>query len=458
MAWLFSTQHLKIAKVAREFIKFMDIMNTTSETLSNGYKFFVLRRKLSVITEEYEDVFCVISDSTIPINLSNDIPKERHYSENIKKTSNLLLFRKYLMTFFNVNLDSNIFYMDENNKKYEVIQEFDLFQLWKLAKTYATQNRGVILLIELDNPISGVEKYALGFKLVSSRACQSDETIAELNKSNDRRYSRDIQDKDDIPPKWFVKYMEQLKKVIVKEVVDQVMANKMENLNMCFTRSPMNAQGGCIFTFNSCPRNHQNGTIESMQTIKNVKPGTVIKNDTINKSDSAPSDLAELQVCVTEHMYESNIPKENDCCTKYCPSKYQTDKFGFRTTICCCDEIENIKISSDIDNREGVSNEDNFEIIPEPSNDESSYDYISKKSILEKITPFFKKQKQNRNIKNCANVESPTKERLPLSSSIYIDENHFTACSKGTKGTEVPNLETKSSENTGKYKYISKKN
>lgn len=484
-------------------------MIKTSRTLQNGYKFFVLRRKLSnsESTEKYEDVFCVVPDSNIPINLtSNDASKEWHYDPNIKKEFNLQLFREYLMTFFNVNLDSNIFYMDENNKVHQVRMESEFLQLWKLAKTYAKHNRGVLLLIDftndLDNdtseniiPIAGDGSFALGNKLLCSRACQSDGTITEFKKSNDRRYIREYKNrifhlvdeksnnllqsmnntsisldnvnkssskilantenvndltlrmgdvevestvpsfinsqdfKNDVPPTWFVNYMEQLKKVIVKEVLDQVMANKMENLNMCVTRSPMDAQGECIFPFNSCPRNHQNGTIESMQTIKDVKPGTVIKNDTINKSNSASSELAKHQLCVTEHMYESNIPKENDCRTKYCPSKYQTDDFGFKSKTCWCDEIENINITSDIDNREGVFNEDSFEIIPESSNNESSCDYITKKSIIKNITPFFKRRNQNRNIQNCANVESSMKELLPLSSSICIDENHFTACS-----------------------------
>nr|XP_050858068.1 putative histone-lysine N-methyltransferase 1 [Vespula vulgaris] len=44
---------------------------------------------------------------------------------------------------------------------------------------------------------------------------------------------------NNVPPTWFVQYMEQLKKDIITEVSNQIMFNVMENLNKCSMRSPI---------------------------------------------------------------------------------------------------------------------------------------------------------------------------------------------------------------------------
>ncbi|KAK2575063.1 hypothetical protein KPH14_008801 [Odynerus spinipes] len=289
------------------------------------------------------------------------------------------------------------------------------------------------------------------------------------------------------PPIWFVRYMKQLKKDIITEVSDKIMANVMENLNECSMKSSMHTQhkistqcenqvckhrskcnherknllmdqrrqhksivktekkkekklkqkleynsedddnrenGNYNRTYNTSVFPHKINNIYEFNDI-------ITENKTVNGHDSVLPDFLSLQPSSKENLYTepnlSNMANESEFRMNCSITEHQMlDKKHFESKTCCCgSDTENISIHSYISNGEEFCNE--FEMISKPIDSENNTCYMKDKVPLrEKLRNIFYKNRSNENTKDTQSFEVLPEMLSSLSSSICIEEDHFT--------------------------------
>ncbi|KAF7393123.1 hypothetical protein HZH66_008956 [Vespula vulgaris] len=253
--------------------KSISSVKETSELFLDTCKKTKDNDKLSYLWHDSELSICDVTK----YNPTND--KKDNYENNnnsvFKVTFNFELFKIYLMRFFAINTSNNILYVDNDDKVRLVQNETEFLELWQFAKLCSKQSKGVLLLVDfINNQDDDINKNKHEVDESSGDDQENSFAIEETNdnKLNDKdgaislfpnlttsAYSKiltksfdnmklenttpsNITSQDvlnNVPPTWFVQYMEQLKKDIITEVSNQIMFNVMENLNKCSMRSPI---------------------------------------------------------------------------------------------------------------------------------------------------------------------------------------------------------------------------